>query len=183
MNSKLRRRIIKKLAQVTPGNLPTDQVVQSIPIPPPPPTFQASAIYPNIHSGFNQASIPIIDNLVSLLNNAVHYSSAGAVNFQTFRNNNFIFDASDSPSVDQRNLMNLSKLVYVTLLNSGLPFTQKLSGEQVHNMIDKLLTSPFFQNLSHISPTGPLAAKIQGNLKTLINDLFIGLKNINPKVQ
>jgi len=179
MNRKFRLRILEKLAQTTP-NLPTDQVAKSKPMPPPP-AFQASAIYPGIRNGFNQASIPIIDGLVSLLNSAVHYASAGAVNYQYFRNNNFNFDASGAPSVDQKNLMNLSKRIYRTILNSGSAFPQPLTGQQISSMVENITASSEFNNLSQVSPTGQLAIKIQGNLKTLIFNYLTYLKLATPE--
>lgn len=181
MNRDLRLKILKKMAQADLGTIPTDQAVQSKPAPPPPPSFQASSAYPGIRYGFNQASVAIIDNLASLLNMAAHYSSAGAINFQTFRNDNFNFDASGVPSVDQRNIMNLSKKVYHTLLNNGQEFARPLTAQQVAEMADIVLESPELNNLSHVSPTGQLALKIQGNLKTLITNYLTYLKLANPK--
>src|SRR5574337_575845 len=139
--NKFRVKIIEKLAQADLGTLPTDQAVTTKPLPPPPPEFRASLVYPGIRYGFNSASINIIDAFVSLLNTAVHYASAGAVNFQKFRNNSFNFDASVAPSVDQKNLMNLSKLVYHTLLNNGNPYSQALRSDQIADMVDRILAS------------------------------------------
>ena len=180
MNKQLRMRVLEKLAQINTTSLPSDQAAQTKPTTAAPPAFQASAIYPGIRYGFNTASIPIIDAFVSLLNTAVHYASNGAVNFQTFRNDSFNFDASIAPSVDQKNLMNLSKRVYHTLLNNGQAYKQALTGKQVSDMVDMILASPEFNNLSHVSPTGLLATKIQGNLKTLITNYLTYLKLANP---
>lgn len=179
MNRKLRIKILEKMAQANPAPAPTGQPAQS-PTLPPPPAFQASAIYPGIRSGFNVASVPIIDNLINLLNTAVHYASGGKVNFQVFRNENFNFDASQSPSVDQKNLMNLSKKVYTTLLNNGNGFSQPLTGQQIADMTDRLLASQEYNNLSKVNPTGPLALKIPGNLKTNIYNNLTYLRLANP---
>lgn len=174
--------MLEKIAQTSQTNqatLPTDQTAATTTVPPPP-SFIASSIYPGIRYGFNPQSVQIINRLVSLLNNSVHYASSGAVNFQVFRNDNFNFDASQAPSVDQRNLMNLSKRVYHTFLNNGNPFSQQLTPAQVTDMADKVLTAPEYNNLSQLNPTGALATKIQGNLKTLIYDTLTYLKLANP---
>lgn len=181
MNRELRLKILKKMAQADLGTVPTDEAVQAKPATPPPSPFQASTVYPGIRAGFNQISIPIIDSLVSLLNMAAHYSSAGAINFQKFRNNGFNFDASNVPSIDQKNIMNLSKKIYHTLLNNGQEFKKPLTGQQVTDMVDSISESPEFNNLSHVSPTGQLAIKIQGNLKTLITNHLNYLKIANPE--
>lgn len=176
--NKFLRRIFEKIGQTIPA-IPSDAVAKNKATIPPP-DFIASAIYPGLNIGFSSASIPIINAFIKLLNTSVHYASAGAVNFQTFRNNNFTFDASQAPSVDQRNLMNLSKLVYTTLLNYGQPYKQALTGQQISSMVDRILASNFYQGLSQLNPTGTLATKIPGNIKTTINDYLIQLKSINP---
>ena len=174
MNIRSRLRMIR-LAQVTPS-IPTDQVAATAPIPPPPPDFQASAIYPGIRIGFASNSITIIDELVSLLNIALHYTTAGAINILKLRSMNFIFDASQSPSVDQRNLMNFSKKIFTTLLNSGQPFVQKLDATKIEEMVDTLLASQELNQLSQVNPSGLLATKIPGNLKTTITNYLNYLK-------
>lgn len=166
MNRNFRRRLFK-LAQVS---MPTDQVASTMPLMAPPPVFQASAMYPSIRTGFASNSVVIIDELVNLLNTALHYATAGTMNFQKLRDINFNFDPSQAPSVDQRNLMNLSKKVFKTLLNSGQAFAQKLDFSKVGELTKLLLTSQEINNLSQISPSGLLATKIPGNLKTLITN-------------
>ena len=145
-----------------------------------PPNFIAADMYPNIRTGYNQASIPIINSLVSLLNTSVHYASEGKVNFPVFKSENFNFDESESPSVDQKNLMSLSKLVFHTLLNSGNTYPQPLTGQQIEGIVNKVQAAGPLQNLSQTRPTGQLATKIPGNLKTSIIDLLMRLKVANP---
>lgn len=175
MNIKTRLKWFKKIAQTT-----TATPTETPKVLAPPPTFQASAMYPGLRTGFNTNSIRIIDNLVNLLNSGVYYSSNGQMNFQLFKNNNFNFDASAAISVDQKNLMNLSKKIFVLLLNSGNSFPKLLTGNQIHSIIDQLSSSPEFTNLSQVNQTGTLAIKIGGNLKTMISDNFNYLKLANP---
>ena len=172
MNRKLRLKFLTKLAQATPA--------PATPIIPPPPSFQASAMYPSIRKGFNSTSVQIIDQLVNLLNSAVHYSTSGAVNFQTLKNNNFIIDPSKSPSIDQKHLIILSQKVYRLLLNSGQDFKTRLTNTQIHNIVELFQSSTEFTSLSQINPTGFLATKIPGNLKENINNILLSLKNANP---
>lgn len=170
-----------KLAQTTPA-IPTEQAATSKTIPTPP-TFIMTDIYPGIRKNFNLPSIQIINTFMSLLNTALQYASAGTVNLQVFRNSNFNLDASGAPSVDQRNLMNLTKLAFNILLNKGDAIAQPLTGQQVTDLADRILSSQFYQDLSKVQPTGPLANKIQGNLKTIIQTFMMQLKSINPTNQ
>ena len=144
-----------------------------------PPAFIASDIYTNIRTGFNSASLPIINNFISLLNTAVHYASAGKQNFQVFRNESFNFDVSGAPSVDQKNLMILSKMVFSSLLNSGNTYARPLTGEQIEDIVNRILSSGAYQNLSQVNPTSQLATKV-GNLKTSIATVLNQLKATNP---
>jgi hypothetical protein len=176
--NKLRKEILTKLAQTTPAAPTTPNKVI-----PAPPSFIASNVFPSLTSGYNPASIIIINNLMSLLNTALQYASGGSVNLQTFRNNNFNVDPGSAPSPDQKNLTILAKMAYNLFLNKGNPFGKLLAGKQISIFVDQILASPAFQNLSQINPTGPLATKIQGNLKTIIQDNLTHLKNINPVTQ
>lgn len=175
MNRKLRLKFLTRLAQTTPA-----PATPAKPVIPPPPPFQASAMYPAIRKGFNVASVQIIDQLSNLLNTALHYITSGAINFQMLKNNNFIIDASQSPSVDQKNLVNLSQKVYRLLLNSGQDVKSGMTNTQIHNIVDMFRNAPEFNSLSQINPTGFLATKIPGNLKTDINNILLALKNANP---
>lgn len=170
-NKNFRLKIFKKIAQDI--TIPTEQVAAEKQIAPPP-TFQASSMYPGINAGFNANVIIFINFLTDMLNTAIHYASGGTLNFQYFKNNSFNFDSSIAPSVDQKNLMNLSKKVFINLFNSGNAFTHKLTAKEVTERVNNLLNSQDLQNLSSISPTGPIAQKIPGNLKEVIT-LYLNL--------
>jgi hypothetical protein len=176
ISKKLRRKFLQKISQTTTptttGTTPT--TISS------PPSFTASSVYPGISTGYNSGSLTIINNFVSLLNTALHYASNGQVNFQTLRNDNFNFDPSGATSVDQRNLMGIAARVYRSFLNSGQRFTKPLIGEQIAKMADLITFSPEFNNLSQVNPTGPLATKLQGNIKSLITNYMTYLKTTNP---
>lgn len=178
MNKSLRIRIIKKLAQAaTP--LPTAPAVAATTVIAPPPAFQTSSMYPTVRKGYNANSVQILDNFISLLNTAIHYVTSGKINFQTFKNNNFNFDASAAPSVDQKNIMNFSKKVYQNLLNNGT-FTKALTAQEINDKVNLLFGLPEYNNLSQVQPAGQVAIKIGGNLKTLIFNQLTYLKNANP---
>jgi len=157
----------------------TAPVVATTSVAAPPPAFQASSMYPTVRKGYNPNSVQILDNFISLLNKAIHYTTSGKINFQTFKNNNFNFDASTSPSPDQKNIMNFSKKVYQNLLNNGM-FAKALTAQEINVKIDFLLKQPEYQGLSQVQPSSQLALKIGGNLKTLIFDQLTYLKNANP---
>lgn len=180
-NIKTRRKLLDKIAQTT-SPVPTDQVAAQTTAAAvlPPPAFQASAIYPGVRSGFNAMSIPIIDQLAGILNVALHYSTSGKINWQTLRNNNFEVDTSGLPSPDQKNLANLSKKVYHLLLNGGTNFQQSLTADQVAQIANQLASSQEVSNLSSVNPSGPIAQKIPGNLKTTIVTILTNLKAANP---
>ncbi len=178
MNKKQRRKILKKLAQTTDVALPTPAAAQTANIQPPP-QFQASAIYPGIRAGYNPTSVGIIDQLVNVLNTAVHYITSGKLNFQVFRNNNFNFDSSQAPDVNQRRLMELSKLIFNQFLNRGSPFTKPMSAQDIENKVEMVWNNPNFQGLSQANPTGIVAQKI-GNPQRTIYNILLALKNANP---
>jgi hypothetical protein len=175
-----RLKMLKRIAQAATPAAPAAATPAT---PPPPPPFQASSVYPGIHKGFSSASVSLIDQLCSLLNMALHYASNGTANFQIFRNNNFNFDASASPSVDQKNLMIFSQMVYRTLLNSGNPFVQALTGQQIQDMVGKLVASTALNALSQTNPTGTIAQKVPGALKTNILTYLQYLASANPATQ
>jgi hypothetical protein len=176
--------MLRRVAQAATGTptAPTTTPAAAA-TPPPPPAFQASSVYPGIRKGFSSASVSLIDQLCSLLNMAVHYASNGKDNFQVFRNNNFNFDTSGAASVDQKNLMILSQMVYRTLLNSGNAFVQPLTGQQIQDMVGRMINSSALSSLSQINPTGTIAQKVPGNLKTNIATYLQYLISANPVTQ
>lgn len=179
MNKKQRRKILDKLAQTADNTaVPTPAAAQTANILPPP-QFQASAMYPGIRTGYNAASVSIIDQLVNVLNIAVHYITSGKLNFQIFRNDNFNFDSSQAPDVNQRRLMELSKLVFAQFLNRGSPFAKPMTPQEIENRVEMVWNNPNFQGLSQANPTGIVAQKI-GNPQRTIYNILLALKNANP---
>jgi len=176
-NIKSRKKVLEKIAQTAPTVPATTPAPAAVP---PPPTFQASLVYPNISTGFNTTTVGIINQLVNLLNTAVHYATGGKVNFQTLRNSNFTLDASTMPSPDQKNLVNLSEKVYKNLLNNGTVFAKALTGIEVAEIIGRLINSQELNSLSSLNPSGPIAQKITGNLKTNIAAYLNYIKLANP---
>lgn len=177
----LKKRLLfwSKLAQqttTTPQAVPATTVA-------PPPAFQASGIWGWITSSYNSYSVTILNNLVSLLNTSLHYSSNGQYNWQKAYNNAFQIDPSAAPSVDTKNLLNLSLLVYRTFINKGNQFPTKPTPQQIQSWGNLVSNSQAFLNLSQINPTGPLAQKVQGNLKDDILNFIRFLNMYNPVQQ
>jgi hypothetical protein len=129
---------------------------------------------------YNSASVGFIDSLARLLNTALHYSSEGKHNWQTLKNNNFNVDPSGESSVDAKNLLNLSKLIYQSYLNGGNQFPQKVTGNQIAAWNAATLQSQPYLNLSQLSPTGPVAQKMPGNIKDNISNTLRQLAQYNP---
>ena len=169
-NLKIRKKIFQKIAEISvPVTPPTPAAIA------PPTDWMASSAYP-IQSAFNPISIGLINQLCEILHTALHYATGGKINFQTLKGLNFTMDASGMPSPDQKNLVNLSKLVYQNILIK----TKKVSPEEIDLIVNKLSHSPELNNLSSISPAGPIGQKIPGNLKTNILNILNYFKNANP---
>lgn len=145
----------------------------------PPPAFTASGAWGWVGNVYNSYSMATINSLVGLLNTALHYASNGEHNWQTLRNNSFNVDPSGETSVDAKNLLNLSKMVYQTYLNSGND-PQKISGNQIAAWNTQLSQSQPFLNLSQLNPTGTLKQKMPGNLKDNILNMLRELARYNP---
>lgn len=189
---KIRKKILNKLAQEAPASpaSPTSPTAPNAPTEPasttansisPPPSFTASGAWGWMGNVYNSYSVSILDSLVGLLNTALHYSSEGKYNWQTLRNSSFNVDPSGASSVDTKNLLNLSKMVYQNYLNSGNAFPAKVTGNQVAAWNTALTQSQPFLNLSQLNPTGAVRQKIPGNIKENINNMLRDLARYNPQ--
>lgn len=175
--NKGRLKLLGKIAQNVPQNLPTDSVANTTPITGSPPAFNASDYYPSMRIGFQTKNIPWINGLANLLNTSMFYAGGGKVSLPWMRSVNFTFGTDQVPSVDLRNIMNFTKLVYSQLFtNLGQAYQQPLTPEQIAEKIEILRNSQFYNNLSQVNPTGQLSTKIGGNLKTLINSYLLQIK-------
>jgi hypothetical protein len=172
-----RLKILQKIAQSTlPADLPNDTTAKVVPVTGSPPSFTATNFYPSIRIGFLNKNVPWIDGLANLLNSALYYSSAGKVHMPWMRSVNFNFGADQAPSVDLKNLMNFSKLVYNQLFTDlGQIYSKPLTAEQIAEKIRILRTSQSYLNLP-TATSGQMNAKIGGDLKSKINDFFLQIK-------
>jgi hypothetical protein len=191
---KLRLKILNKIAQAVPGApaSPASPPSPTAPTTPDsttkatvasPPTFQASGAWGWMNNVYNSYSVTTLDKLVSLLHTALHYASDGKHNFQTLKNNSFNVDSSGEKSIDSKNLLNLSSLIYKTYLNAGNQPPAKITPEQITMWNNQVNQSQSFLNLSQLSPTGTLAQKIPGNLKENIQNSLRELSRYNPAQQ
>ena len=173
-----RLKLLSKIAQQTTSTT-TPQTTTTTATIAPPPNFQASGMWGWLTNSYNSYTITLINNLISILNTALQYASNGEFNFQILKDQSFQVDISSAPSVDAKNILNLSILLYKTFLNSGNQFPQKVSSQQIKTWIELINNSQALMNLSQLNPTGIIAQKIPGNLKdNIINYLrYISLAN------
>lgn len=146
----------------------------------PAPSFVASQIWGWLSQSYNSVSITALNTMISTVNMGLHYASNGQFNFQTLYNSGFQVDISGAPSVDAKNLLSLSLLIYHTFLNSGNAFTKPPSPVQIKAFVDKISSSQPLMNLSQINPTGVIAQKMPGNLKDNILNYLRYLTSYNP---
>lgn len=179
---KERLKLLTRIAQAATPD-PTASVAVGAPAavtPPPPPAFQASGAWGWITNDYNSYTVSVINNLISMLNTALHISSKGQFNWLILRGNSFQVDPSGVPSIDTKNLLKLSQMVYKTFINNGNQFKQKPTSEQIQNWGTAITGSQPFLNLSQLNPTGPIAQKIPGSLKDDILNLIRLLNMYNP---
>lgn len=179
----LRLRVLEKLAQsiqtATPPSTP-DTAPPIKPGLPPPVNFVASDVWGWLNKAYNSYTVTTINQLISTLNTALHYSSDGYFDFQKLRNSNFQIDSSAAKSVDTKNLLNLSTLIFKTLLNSGNVPPQPTTGDQVARWVKMISESQALLNLSQLDPAGPIAQKIPGVFKDNVLNLLRTLQMYNP---
>ncbi len=177
-NIKGRYKLLTRIAQATPTQSPQSTNISPTTVPVP--NFQASAIWGWLNTSYNSNSVNAINHLVNTLNTALHYASAGKFNFQVLKSSNFQVDPSSVPSVDAKNLLNLSVQVYKDYINSGNKFALAVTPQQIQGWNARITGSQAFLNLSQVNAAGPLAQKLPGNLKdNILNDLRL-LVSYNP---
>ncbi len=152
------------------------------PVLPPPPSFSPMDVWGWLGKAYNSTSINTINSLFSILNIGLHYASNGQINMQTLRNDGFNVDPSGLASVDARNLLNISLLVYKTILNSGNA-VPTVSPDKIQAWCKQISSSQALMNLSQVNPTGQLAQKVPGNIKDNILNLLRYLEAANPVQQ
>lgn len=170
MNNQLRKRILTKLSQTNPSeNLPTTQIINTKTVSGTPPNFTASNNYPDIFIAFLSRDVAIINALSNALNQALYYTSSGHFNLSKMYSNNFNLDTSSLPSPELKNIVNFIRMVYMNLYtNNGSKYTTKLTSKEISDKINRLKYSFPLNNLSSTNPIGQLAAKIGGNVKSII---------------
>jgi len=169
--NKLRQRILEKIAQ--------DQATQTETIPAviPPPPAVPSILFSHLAEGYNGGTVAMLVGLTQQLNNALHYASNGKANFQKIIDGNLDLSAAGP---DEKNVGALSKKWYSTFLNNRNPFEGKVPGKTIAVWANAMVNGPEYGGLSQVNPTGTLATKLQGNLKTIILDYINQIKQQNP---
>lgn len=170
--NKFRLRMLTKLAQTQAPQPET--TTPTLAAPPAVPTD----LFSHLAEGYNANTIPLLVALTEQLNTALHYASNGKSNFQKIIGNNL--DLSGA-APDEKNVGAVSKKLFDTFLNKKNSFNGKrILPNDIHNWADALTSSSEYSNLSQIKPTSTLATKLQGNLKTEIQNYMNQIKQINP---
>lgn len=175
MNKKIRQRIFQKLAQTTPAPTTTDTAATPVVTTSPPAV--PTSLFTYLPKGYNTNTIQVLQTLVTQLNIAMHYASFGKDNFQKLIDNNL--DASATVA-DQKNVDGVARQVFDTFFNKKNDFAQKVTPAQIKTWADAIIGSPTFGSLSQIKPTSVLSTKLQGNLKSSIENYLTQIKQQNP---
>ena len=168
--NKLRLRILKKLSQAQ-----TPQPDQMPSVLPPPPTVPAD-LFSHLAEGYNGSTVSVLILLINQLNNALHYASGGKGKFQDIINNNIDL----SSSTDYKNIGTVSQIIFNSFLNKKNSFNNKVSPSNIKSWADALTMNSDYNNLSLIKSNSFLATKLQGNLKTIIQNYINQIKQLNP---
>ena len=161
MSNLFRNRVFQKLAQTSVSGAP--------------PQFQS--LFPSINIGFSATIVNQITQLSNYLNNVLFYLSEGKYNISQLYNNLANINTSSIVDQDLKKIVEFSKLVIQHLYNNKFAFQKPLSNDEVRNRIDLLLNSQFLNNLANTNPTGQLAIKTNGNVKTNIKNFLQNIKN------
>lgn len=172
--NKLRQRILTRLAQTTPTQ-PAQPSTTPATMPPPPAV--PGDVFSHLAEGYNGATVPILTALTNKLNDALHYASGGKKSFINIIGNNLELSGLDP---DGKHVGSVAQLFYNTFLNKKNAFTKKVDAPTITNWANTITNSPDYNSLSQINPTGTLAIKLQGNLKTEILNYMANLKQVNP---
>lgn len=176
MKSKLRLKILQRIAQST-TDLPTESVSATKSISGAPTSFVASNLYPSIVTGFSSKNIGYINALADLLNTCIFYSSDGQLDLNRMRTNNFTVGLTSVPSADLKNFMGLGKVLYNTIFTEhGGEFKKQLTPQEIQELMENLKNNIYLQNLPSTNPSGQLATKVTGNIKTLIVNYLSNIK-------
>lgn len=174
-----RLQLLRKLSQqasapqtTTNNTQTTPQTTAITPTTTPPPTFSASQTWGWLVGAFNPTTLNALNSLVSTINIALHYASNGQTNWLELHNDGFQVDPSGTPSIDAKNLLNVSILIYRTYINSGNQPPQPFTSAQIKMFNQQIANSQAFLNLAQLDPTGAVAQRIPGGLKdTILNIL------------
>lgn len=171
--NKFRKRLLEKLSQEDPNTIetPVSSVAGS------PPSFQIQSLFPSIYTGFGQTITNQINVLANYLNTVLFYVSNNKYDMVKIFNNSASVDTSSIADQDLKKLVDFSKLVFKYLFNSRTPFKQQLTAQEIDDRIDILNSSSQLTSLSSTNPSGQLATKTQGNIKTNIISYLRHIKN------
>lgn len=187
---KLRKRILNKLAQAVPGSpaspaSPTSPTAPNAPTEPTSTTAVKKQPSPAASDMMNLATgwtnwTQGINSLVAKIDAVLIEGTKQKYNFSDLFQNKFPsgIDTNYPPPNPTKDIIAFGRLIFINIMNSGVPFTGPLRGDQMRGRIDLLLNAPELTKLQQINPSGPLG-NAGVNLSNVRNDL-LSLQNSIP---
>jgi hypothetical protein len=186
LNSKLRMRFLKKIAQLsdstteteteetTPENETVKDKLESVN---PPESFIISQKNTSLRIAFPAPIVALIDSLSDNLNTFLHYISLGKYNMKTLLTSPST-EATDIASRDFRTLFVFSKKFF-EIMNKK--YSKPLDKEEYLNLISSLREDSNLNNFSTATIAPEIMSKIQvSNMKSFIIGILDTLKNMSP---
>lgn len=157
--SKLRKKILKRLAQADPTTISGT-----------PSGINVSSLFPSIITAWSTDNLESIQDIVDTLNQAIFILSAGQLDFNKLRVQQFNVDTSKYPDRILKNTVKFTIVVYNNMLtNNGAAFSKELTAEERKIIIGKIKGSLQADEMPDGGISQELVNKIGGNLKTKIS--------------
>jgi hypothetical protein len=170
MSSKLRSKLLEKIAQATP--------VETGPatVPGSPSKCDVVSYFGSVIKGWQNQNVSFIQEIIDDLNESIYVLSQGQIDFNKLRVQSFNVDAGKYPDRILKNIVKFSQQVYSLLLtDQGKDFAAPLTPETRELKINQLTSNLGTVGIPDGSINQFLFSKIGGNLKT---KLMTNLKNI-----
>lgn len=172
-----RFRIFQKIAQAQTATTDTTTSQAPTTIPGSPNEVSISTYFPTFAEAWGANYKAPVDSLLNTLNWTIFILSTGQLSLDQLRQQHFNMDASKYPDPFLSGVVGFAAQVYRLLLNSGKPFTQRVSDKQTP--LEALRTSittnsKIPDNLSNSFPQSFLQTKI-GNFKSKVISILTQL--------
>lgn len=180
---KIRKRILNKLAQATPGApaspaSPTSPTAPNAPTEPSSTTgakkspSQPATAMMNLATGWTNWAHPL-DNFIAKLDKIIIAGTNQEHNFNDLFQNKFPsgVDTAYAPPNPTGDIIRFGRQIYQWVMNNGAPFRTALPNEDMRNRIQALLNSPYLSKFAQVNMAGPLR-NVSGDLNTMRSDLL-----------